>query len=97
MLISRWENTIEDSYIAQCYWDYILSAIKTNNREDILQQQNLSVLDLGGGAGEFSKNLNTKKGINCVSLDIQDLDVNPGANQIRGDIVVLFSIHLFLT
>lgn len=77
--IPSWENLTETSEGAQDTWDSIVRRIKRGGRMDILE--NPTVLDLGGGAGEFSKNLNAQ-GINCVSLDIQDLEVNPGSNQI---------------
>lgn len=73
------ENLTENSEVAQNIWRYVVNSIKRVGREDILE--NPIVLDLGGGMGEFSKNLN-KQGINCVSLDIQDLEPNPGVNQV---------------
>lgn len=78
--ISDWEH-LTTGIEAKSAWKNVLSLIKEAGREDVLQ--NLTVLDLGGGAGEFSKNLNAQ-GIKCISLDAQDLETNPGANQIRG-------------
>lgn len=78
--ISNWEHLTTTERSAQSIWKQVLSMIKEAGREDILQ--NPTVLDLGGGAGEFSKNLNAQ-GINCVSLDIQNLETNPGAKQVR--------------
>lgn len=77
--ISNWEHLTTERG-AKFIWEDVLSLIKEAGREDILP--NLTVLDLGGGAGEFSKNLNAQ-GIKCISLDAQDLETNPGANQIR--------------
>ena len=80
--LSFLHNLTGDQETAQDIWKNILSDIQHAGREDILQ--NPTVLDLGGGMGEFSKNLNTK-GIHCISLDAQDLDVDPSANPVRGN------------
>lgn len=77
-----WQHLTEDQRGAQRIWQYNLSAIKEIGREDILEHP--VVLDLGSGAGEFSKNLNSQ-GINCVGLDInQGWKTNPDAKQVRG-------------
>lgn len=73
------ENLTENNKKAQYVWGNIIRSIEKVGRTDILQDP--IILDLGGGMGEFSKNLNAQ-GINCISLDIQDLKSNPGANQI---------------
>ncbi len=65
---------------AELMWRFITNAIESVGRNDILQ--NPTVLDVGGGMGEFSKYLNGK-GIRAVSLDIQDLEVASGANAVR--------------
>lgn len=80
--LSFLHNLTGDQETAQDIWENILSGIQAAGREDILQ--NPTVLDLGGGMGEFSKNLNAKR-IRCVSLDAQDLDVDQSANPVRGD------------
>lgn len=64
-------------------WYHIVESVKEAGRQDILSSP--TVLDIGGGLGEFSKYLNSQ-GINCVSLDIQDLPVDPLANPVRGNI-----------
>ncbi|PIR68649.1 hypothetical protein COX93_00215 [Candidatus Nomurabacteria bacterium CG_4_10_14_0_2_um_filter_30_12] len=78
-MLSTYQNLTEDKETAQAIWRYITHSIEEVGRNDILQ--NPTVLDIGGGVGEFSKNLNSE-GINCVSLDIKNLELNSGANQI---------------
>lgn len=78
--INFWEH-LTTKQGASNAWKQAISMVKEVGREDILQ--NPIVLDLGGGAGEFSKHLNAQ-GINCVSLDIKELEANAGANQVRG-------------
>jgi ubiquinone/menaquinone biosynthesis C-methylase UbiE len=77
-----WENLTEDSEDAQWIWQHIVSALEKAGRTDVLQK--LTVLDLGGRTGEFSKNL-TEQGITSVSLDKQNVDTNTGANQVRAN------------
>lgn len=79
--LPNWENLTEDSSDAAFRWRHIYSQIQKCNKTEILE--NPIILDLGGGMGEFSKNLNAQ-GINCISLDIKDLETNPGAKQVRG-------------
>lgn len=76
------EDLAENLRQAKSAWGDILTRIDTVGRQDILK--NLSVLDLGGGKGEFSKYLIEKEGIKCVSLD-NNTAANPGANQVEGD------------
>lgn len=76
------ENLIEDPNEAQFIWEQIISAIRKAERTDLLQ--NPTVLDLGGRAGEFSKQL-AKQGIKSVSLDKEHTGTNKGANQVRAN------------
>jgi len=77
------ENLTETESKARMAWGEVLRIIEKVGREDILENPN--VLDLGGGAGEFSKYLN-QHGVKSASLDIKDLITNPGAHQVRGDV-----------
>jgi ubiquinone/menaquinone biosynthesis C-methylase UbiE len=76
------ENLTNDEKKADLMWDVFSRHIEEAGRNDILK--NPTVLDLGGGRGEFSKFLNAN-GIKCVSLEIKNLETNPGANQVRAD------------
>jgi len=62
-------------------WEYnILEKLKSIGKQNVLEAP--VVLDLGGGAGEFSEALN-EMGITCVSLDMQDWETNPSAKQVN--------------
>jgi ubiquinone/menaquinone biosynthesis C-methylase UbiE len=76
------ENLTPDKKYAESIWNYVSHSIEKVGRVDILKKP--KVLDLGGGMGEFSKGLNGQN-IDCVSLDIEDLEKNLGANQINAD------------
>lgn len=77
------ENLTDRETIAKAIWYGLTEAIKKAGKESILE--NPTVVDMGGGYAEFSKYLN-KENIKCVSIDIQDLKINPGSNQIIADI-----------
>lgn len=81
--LSWWENLTESPEKAESIWRRVVNAIKNIGRQDILS--NPTVLDIGGGMGEFSKYLNGQ-GVYCVSLDVQNLDVNREAKPVRGDV-----------
>lgn len=76
------ENLTENAKDAQWIWDHVVSALKEVGRSDLLQ--NPTVLDLGGRAGEFSKNLN-EQGIISISLDKEKVGANTGTNQVRAN------------
>ena len=57
-----------------------LELIEECGRKDILEN-NPTVLDLGGGKGEFSKYLNEKK----IPLDKKDWNAVPCSNSVQGD------------
>ena len=80
--LSPFQHLTENSGEAMTMWQNIVSGINKIGRIDILQ--NPSVLDMGGGMGEFSKYLNTQ-GIKCVSLDSKDLSIESSASPIRGN------------
>jgi len=81
--LSFWQHLTERPNEAKFIWEDIIDEIKKVGREDILP--NPTVLDIGGGMGEFSKQVNSE-GVHCVSLDVQDLDVDKSANPVRGDV-----------
>lgn len=78
------EIVTPDGSEAHFTWRQILRAIEKADRKDILE--NLRVLDIGGGLGEFSKYLNNEEGVFCASIEKKDLEVNLGANQVRAEI-----------
>ena len=76
------ENLTRDEESADTMWSAFMRHVEEAGRADILK--NPTVLDLGGGKGEFSKYLNAN-GIKSASLEIKNLEANPGANQVRAD------------
>ena len=76
------EHLTEDQGEAQDIWEATVRELKKCGRGDVLNKP--FVLDLGGGAGEFAKNLN-KQGIFCTSLDMKQIVYKEGAHQVRAD------------
>lgn len=81
--LSSWQHLTETSNKAKGIWADIVDELKKVKREDILS--NPAVLDIGGGMGEFSKQVNSQ-GVRCVSLDKQNLDIDKSANPLRSDV-----------
>lgn len=81
-IMSSIENLTDSSFMAKLRCDEFIDEIKKVGREDALQ--NAKILDVGGGIGKFSEEMN-KRGIFCVSLDIKDLFTKEGANPVRAD------------
>ena len=81
--LSFWQHLTESPKEAKWIWADIVDEIKKVGREDILS--NPTVLDIGGGMGEFSKQVNSQD-VRCISLDIQNLDADKTANPVRGDV-----------
>lgn len=79
-LENTYQNLTENTAEAKWVWEHVVSAIKEAGREDLLS--NPTVLDLGGGTGEFSKYLN-EQGVAGVSLDKRKVDFNIDAKQVR--------------
>ena len=78
--LSSLYNLTREAETARHVWDDVTTEIKSCGREDVLQSP--TVLDIGGGMGEFSKYLNGQ-GIRSISLDKKDLEVPPEANPVR--------------
>jgi ubiquinone/menaquinone biosynthesis C-methylase UbiE len=79
--LSFYEHLTKSPEEAKWIWADIVEEIKKVGREDILS--NPTVLDIGGGMGEFSRQVNSQ-GVRCVNLDVKNLAVDRPANPVRG-------------
>jgi len=80
--LSVFQNLTGDLETAEHVWNGISHAISRAGREDILK--NPQILDLGGGMGKFSQFLNAE-GINTISLDKENLEVDRTSNPVRAN------------
>lgn len=81
--MSSWHHLTRSPIEAEDLWCDVIDAINEVGRQDILSHP--TVLDIGGGMGEFSKYVNSQ-GIHCVSLDMRTFGVPKEANPVRGDV-----------
>jgi len=76
------ENITENENDAEAIWRLLKKALETAGKSNVFK--NPTVVDLGGRYAEFSKYLNAE-GINCISIDIENLRTTPNSNQVRAD------------
>lgn len=82
-LMPSWENLTETSEDAKQEWRVILKTLKKLGLEGILTSP--TVLDIGGGRGEFSKYLNSND-IKCLTIDKREgQKPDPETTKIRAD------------